>query len=368
MMGQAANDTLCFTCDIVVEYVSLANEFTQGLSDALLAPMWVLFGALVGVWIIIQGFGLVLGETSPQKIFKELGFVIIAGLLLSGQGPELVNNVYAASLKLMGNAAGVAIQVGSQDDAITRESSTIGGGTIGGGMEALVRTAEGGVRKVFGLAASIASKARLTNPLPIVYAVALVIPYFLVLVVYFAQVVVSIFRVMMLAILSPFLMLGFAFGWGRGMAISGVRTLLTAFMVLFGATAALAVMLYAVNSLDIGSRSFNPSDVSVLDTRYLLALAMGWLGTAFMTEATGMANSISGASLNNTSVGVITAGAVGTAIGILSKLQGGASSPLLGGAAGWGASKIAQGAGQGSALLMDQSQRVADLIMKAKKA
>jgi hypothetical protein len=354
--------TACFTCDIVVEYVSLANEFTQDLSDALITPMRVLFVALVGVWIVLQGFGLMIAQTSPQEIIKELLFVMIAALLLSGQGPELVNNVYAASLKMMGAAAGVALQVGSQGDSITPESST-----IGGGMEALVRIAEGGVRKVFGLAASIASKARLTNPLPIVYAIALIVPYFLVLIVFFAQVVVSIFRVMMLATLSPFLMLGFAFGWGRGMAISGVKTLLTAFMVLFGATAALAVMLYAVNSLDIGSRSFNPSDVSVLDSRYLLVLAMGWLGTAFMTEATGMANSISGASLNNTSVGVITAGAAGTAIGILSKIKGGAAAELLGGAAGWSASKAAQGAGYGAGIIGDQAERVADLIKKAKK-
>lgn len=354
--------SVCFTCDIVVEYVGLANAFTQDLSEALLTPMWLLFGALVGVWIIVQGLRMVAAQATIIDFGKELVFVLIAALLLSGQGPELVNNLYAVSLKMMGAAAGIALKVGGQGDSIAADSAK-----IGGGMEWLVRTAESGVRQVFGLAASIASKARMTNPLPIVYAIALIVPYFLVLIVYFSQVVVSIFRVMMLATLSPFLMLGFAFGWGRGMAISGVRTLLTAFMVLFGATAALAVMLYGVNSLDIGNRNFNPSDVSVLDSKYLLALAMGWLGTAFMTEATGMANSISGASLNNTSVGVITAGAAGTAIAILSKVKGGGAAQLLGGAAGWSASKAAQGAGYGAGMIGDQAGRIADLIKKAKK-
>jgi len=362
MTGQTPIDTLCFTCDIVVEYVNLANAFTQDLSAALIAPMWLLFGSLVGVWIIVQGLRMVAAQTTIIEFGKELVFVMTATLLLSGQGPELVNNLYTASLKLMGAAASVALQVGGQGASALPDPTK-----IGGGMEALVRAAEDGVREVFGMAARIASQATLTKPLPIVYAIALIVPYFLVLVVYFSQVVVSIFRIMMLATLSPFLMLGFGFGWGRGMASAAVRTLLAAFMVLFGATAALAVMLYAVNSLKIGNPNYNPTNLSVLDTKFFLALAMGWLGTAFMTEATGVANSIAGSSLNNTAAGVITAGAAGTVVGLVSMAKGGAAAELLGGAAGWSASKAAQGVGYGAGIIGDQAERVADLIKKAKK-
>ncbi|HJN25559.1 MAG TPA: hypothetical protein QGG18_07720, partial [Rhodospirillales bacterium] len=291
---------------------------------------------------------------------KELVFVLIASLLLSGQGPDLINEIYSASLKIMGAAATVALQVGDNN-----ASNVTSYKTIGGGMESLVRTAEEGVFEVFGMAEEIAAKARLTDPMPILYSLVLVLPYFLVLIVYFSQVVISIFRVMMLATLSPYLMLGFGFGWGRDMAKAGVRTLLSSFMVLFGATAALAVMLYAVRGLDIGNAQDPMGDISITNIKYLVAVAMGWLGTAFMTEATGMANSISNSSLTNTSAAVITAGA---ATSVMTLAGGGKNLGILGARRGWqaatgGPDYAKYGAAQGAEI----ADRVAALSKKVKQ-
>ncbi|MBL4614294.1 MAG: hypothetical protein JKY27_05410 [Magnetovibrio sp.] len=275
--------------------------------------------AFAGLWIVIRGLQLAAFHTTIRDVTKEFMFVIIAAILLSGQGPELVNTIYSASLNMMGSAASVALAVGDQSDtAATAVNGTV---PLGSGMKTLVCTAEEGVTNVFIMGSMIAKSASLTDPMPYLYALVLVLPYFLVLIVYFSQVVVSIFRVMMLAVLSPFLMLGFAFGWGRDMMKSGVKTLIAAFMVLFGSTAALAVMLYGISSLDIGVDPTQESVremASITNPDFLLALAMGWLGTAFMTEATGMANSIAGSSLTNTAAGIITAGATATTA-ILSK-------------------------------------------------
>ncbi len=353
-------DDPCFTCKIVREYVDLANSFTQDLSEALMGPMWALFLAIVGVWVIIQGLRMSIGQTTIIDFTKELVFVLIASLLLSGQGPDLINEIYSASLKIMGAAATVALQVG--DNTASNVASYK---TIGGGMESLVRTAEEGVFEVFGMAEEIAAKARLTDPMPILYSLVLVFPYFLVLIVYFSQVVISIFRVMMLATLSPYLMLGFGFGWGRDMAKAGVRTLLSSFMVLFGATAALAVMLYAVRGLDIGNAQDPMGDISITNIKYLVAVAMGWLGTAFMTEATGMANSISNSSLTNTSAAVITAGA---ATSVMTLAGGGKNLGILGARRGWqaatgGPDYAKYGAAQGAEI----ADRVAALSKKVKQ-
>ncbi len=350
----------CFTCEIVDEYVDLANSFTQDLSEALIGPMWALFLAIVGVWVIIQGLRMSIGQTTIIDFTKELVFVLIASLLLSGQGPDLINAIYSASLKIMGSAATVALQVGDNN-----ASNVVSYNTIGGGMTSLVRTAEEGVFEVFGMAEEIAAKARLTDPMPILYSLVLVLPYFLVLIVYFSQVVISIFRVMMLATLSPYLMLGFGFGWGRDMAKAGVRTLLSSFMVLFGATAALAVMLYAVRGLDIGNAQNPMGEISITNTKYLVAVAMGWLGTAFMTEATGMANSISNSSLTNTSAAVITAGA---ATSVMTLAGGGKNLGILGARRGWqaatgGPDYAKYGAAQGAEI----ADRVAALSKKVKQ-
>ena len=362
----------CITCSIVGEYVELANQFTQDLSQALIVPMWTLFLSLAGLWVVLQGLRLALIQTTIMDVGKEFMFVLISAVLLSGQGPELVNSIYTVSLNMMGRAASIALQVGGLDAVSPANSST-----LSAGMQSLVQTAEEGVTGVFGLASMITKSATLTNPLPILYGLILVVPYFLVLIVYFAQVVVSIFRIMMLATLSPYLMLGFAFGWGRDMMKSGLRTLLSSFMVLFGATAALAVMLYAVKSLNIGDATGESvrAMASIQDAKFLLAVAMGWLGTAFMTEATGMANSISGSSLSNTSTGIITAGASASALTLLKNPITRGATTLVGRGAldassnlmhntAHGAGYAVGAAGASAAHITDQA---AQLIAKMKK-
>jgi len=189
--------------------------------------------------------------------------------------------------------------------------------------------------------------------------------------------VIAIFRIMMLATLSPYLMLGFGFGWGRDMMKSGLRTLVSAFMVLFGATAALAVMLYGVKALNIGD--VDPERIreiaSIENPKFLLAVAMGWLGTAFMTEATGMANSISGSSLTNTGVGVITAGASATALALKGSTSAAAlraSGPVgtAAGATGWAIGGLftnPKGASGAASHVYDTGSKVvSDLVAKAK--
>ena len=299
-----------FLVPIVTEYVNLANSFTQDLSQALLVPMQLLFMAIVGVWVVIQGIKLSIGRANPLAISQEFIFVIVASVLLGGQGPGLVNIVYQASLKTMGAAASVALTVGRQGGG-----SIPAGGDLGTGMDALVSAAEEGLMKVINMAWEIAGEWSITNPLMILAAIVLLLPYCIVLIVYFSQVVISIFRIMMLSALSPYMMLGFGFGWGREMAVKGVKTVISSFMVLFGATAALAVMLYGVSSLGVGEEGVDVGDwASITNPAFILAVALGWMGTAFMTEATGIANSITESALTNTGVGVITAGATASGI------------------------------------------------------
>lgn len=324
-------ETSCFTCGVVNEYVTLANAFTQDLSTVLVDPLWVIFLALAGLWITIHGIKMVLGKADLMSLAHEFVFVVIAATLMAGQGPTLVNQIYSTSLTVMGGAAGAVLSTASITEKTgvstqgvsTGSRAALPAGTSGisgvDGMQKLVWVAETGVLKVFGLATEVMSQASLTNPGPILYAILIAVPYVLLLIVYFAQVVVSIFRVMMFAALSPILMLLMAFGWGRGMALTGIKTLFASFMVLFGATVALAVCLYGVKALAVADYSANtPSDVLSLTSSTLwVAMILGWLGTAFMAEATGMANSIAGSQLTNQAAAVITAGVTASGLAAL---------------------------------------------------
>jgi type IV secretion system protein TrbL len=185
-----------------------------------------------------------------------------------------------------------------------------------GGMAQLVFVAERGLMVVLRIAFEIWASISLGNLMAGVYGVLLALPYIILIIVYFSQVVVSIFRVMMFSALSPILMLALGFGWGRGMAITGIRTVFAAFMVLFGSTLALALCLYGAASLDIQNTE-NVREITSIDNPGLwVAIVLGWMGTAFMAEATGMANSIAGSQLTNQAAAVITAGMTATGLTI----------------------------------------------------
>ncbi len=304
-------ETVYFTEEIVTQYATFAEDFTVELSLALMPGIKLIFGALIGVWIIIEGIKLLLGIRKVEEFPRELFFLIIAAMLLFGQGDDLINSIYSAALSMAGSVAGLVLNIGSNTD----QPANIDGLN---GMAMLVRSAEIAILKILNLSQNIALNWGLTNMLTIFYALLLAIPYFIILLVYFAQVVISIFRVIMLATLSPFLMLAFGFGWGRGMAMKAIKTLIATIMVLFGSTAAVAIILYGVTKLKIGEiGGMDIDDVSFKNVNFVLAVALGWLGTAFMAEATGIANSITEASLTNTAAAIITAAGAATGYAVM---------------------------------------------------
>lgn len=371
------DSAVCFTCDVVDQYVKLANSFSQDLADVISDPIFLIFGALVGLWIVINGIKMIVGKLDIIGLGHELIFVIIAAFLLAGQGPKLVNQVYGVALSTMGGAASMVLSAGEISGKTNISTSGAPSGSASGianvdGMVKLVWVAEQGVYKVFQMASEMMSQATLSNfGAPIIYAALLALPYFILLVVYFAQVVLSIFRVAMFAALSPILMLGVGFGWGRGMAETGLRTLFASFMVLFGATVALAICLYGVAALNVANADDikNVRSILSLDNPKLwVAIILGWLGTAFITEATGMANSIAGSQLTNTAVGVITGGVLGSAAAA-AKWGKGTGLPMAGNAAagiskafGWGQAAMGDPAGAKA----DIQARTEELMKKVK--
>lgn len=353
----------CFTCEPLKAYVKLTGEFVDRLSDALQSPMLILFVSLCGLWAVVSGIKLALQMTDTKEIIKDFVFITITGVLLGSLGSSLISTVYTSAISIMGGSSGAVFSLAA------------GGAESSGqpaGLVALAANGEQAVFKVFQAAGALVSAGSLYRFVLYIYAAILVIPYFLLIVAYSAQVVVAIFRATMVGVFAPFLFMAFAFGWGRDMAKAGAKTLLASILVLFASTAALSLTIYGVNK----GITFNPADLtgdainkfaSVSNPDFLVILFLGWMGTALMAEGTSIANSIAQTALTNTAAGIMTAGASATALmaGKAGMKTLGAANPITAGsrytgAANWVSNQVGgyQTMGKHAAALVDKFRNI----------
>ncbi|MEW5728048.1 MAG: type IV secretion system protein [Pseudomonadota bacterium] len=300
--------TTCWTCEPLNKYVDLTKEFADKLSSTLQDPILILFASLCGLWIVLSGLKLAYQMTTKEEIIKDFVFVSITGILLGSQGAGLISHVYSGALEVMGGSAKAVFSIAGEAERSTGQT----------GLVALAANGEQAVAKVFQAAKAIASAGALYEIQNYIYALVLIIPYFLLVVAYSSQVVVAIFRATMVGVFAPFLFMAFAFGWGRDMAKSGAKTLLASVLVLFASTAALALVIYGVNHAILDPSKLTGDALkkfaSVSNPEFLVILFLGWMGTALMTEGTSIANSIAQTALTNTAAGILTGGVAGSAL------------------------------------------------------
>ncbi len=343
--------TDCWSCTPLQKYVDLSTSFADNLSTSLHDPMFKLFLALAGLWAVISAYKLYIKMTDLNGIIKDFAFITITGVLLGGQGTGLISTVYSASIDIMGGASAAVFSLAGNAEQSTGYSGLVG----------LAANGELAVAKVFQAAEAVAKEGALYKPQYYIYAFLLVLPYFLLVVAYSAQVVVAIFRAALVAVFAPFLFMAFAFNWGRSMAVSGAKTLLASILVLFACTAALSLCIYGVNSLVLDPTKLVGNDArnfaNVASVEYLVVLFLGWAGTALMTEGTAIANSIAQTALTNAAAGIMTAGVSASAMSGLKK---------GGQLARTGAGAIGQGFFWGQQAMADPAAAAQQLIDKFK--
>lgn len=340
----------CIFCGPVNEYVNLANSFSQDLSETLLVAVTALFASLTGLWLSIAGIQIILGKLDGLKFAHEFSYLIIAAGLLNAQGADMANTIYRASLATMSGAAAMVLTVGPLADQTEPAADTPPETTSSGidnldGMTMLVYTAEKGIRVMLDVAGNLWSE----NTEGKFLAVILALPYCILLILYTAQVLISIFRVLMLSLFSPLLMMAVGFGFLRPLMVSGLQTLLASFLVLFASTAALAVCLYGVATLGMGDPVNGPDISDMADFNSIktwVIIIMGWVGFAFQTEGTSLANSIARSALTNQASAAIAKGVSGTALAAAASPWKGGKALYKGGKSAYKGGKAVVGAAQ----------------------
>lgn len=279
----------CVTCSIVAEYASVTTDFADKLAEAMQGPALAIFYSVLGLAVVLHGFKMMFGKQDFWKFATDMAWAVLSALILGTAGPTLVAQTYTATLALAGGASSMVLTV--VDANLDR------GGYDG--MVGLAYLSEKAFTNVFFFTDAIARQATITNWMPHFYGLLLLIPFAAMSLLYFAQVVISIFRLVLLAAFAPVIAITLVFGWGRGLAAASARTLLSSVMVLTGVSIALALVMYTVLSLDIASPTEGGRLGDMPNAGYLLAVAMGWLGAGMMLSAVGIANSITGSALSN---------------------------------------------------------------------
>ena len=291
---------LCFSCKAVEKYSDLAGRYVSGMSEAFAEPMQTIFMSFVMLWAVVSGLMITMGDKPPQSLIKDFFFIVVAFGLMQSQGTELIANVYNISLTLMADVARTSFSLG-------RDAADIDGA----GFSGLLKTGEAGIRGVFAVSYETFDSGGTLDWKTYVLPLLLIIPYFMVVVVFFSKIVVAIFRLMMAGTFSPFLIMCLAFQWGRPMAIAGMKTVLSTIAILFAASAAFGLLLFGISGYD--AEGLARDRMSFWESDVLVFIALGWMGVALMTEGVGLANSITGTALSNTAAGLLTAGISGTA-------------------------------------------------------
>jgi type IV secretion system protein TrbL len=295
--------TDCWSCGPLQLYLDKAESFTGNLSDALTPAMLVLFLSLLGAWIIYTGIRVVISPGSVKGTIANDGLsLLLASILLGGHAAGLITGVYTATMSVIGGAASTAFEVAGASPAAGYS-----------GLTALLASMEQAIIRVVRVAAAIADEGGMSDLAPYIYSFLLLTPFVVMVVLYLAQVIMSVFNVVAVTAMAPVLALFVGFNWGRQMAVSGIKVLISSGLILFACTLAMALAVSGVTSLDLVEAKEDPTTFASLDNPDLLVvIAMGFLGIAMMSQATSLANSIAGTFLSSAGATMI-AGTAGTA-------------------------------------------------------
>lgn len=297
----------CFSCPLFDSFSTTAAAWVEKTSVVMIDPMWNLFLAVCGVWVVVCGLKMFIGKLKPEKFSVDVFFVIIAATLLKSNEEGLIRALFEVSLEVIAGASTVIFQA-----AI--DSEMLGKTAFYKGISRLIYAAEISFQKgPFQTAIAILNTFSMTNILSFVKALFILLPYTFLLGLYAIQAVVAVATVMIISALSPFLALGFGFDFFRSMAWDGFRTLIGAAISLFSCTVVLSAIVFATRHLTRRTEA-GEIDIKALESStewsdpiFLGTVFLGIIGSGLMTHSISIANSIAKSALSNTAAGVMAA-------------------------------------------------------------
>ncbi len=310
----------CISCKIFREYEFHAEKVIDGFFASFNGGMLTLFVAILTVWIVFQGIKMAIGTIDIQGAGQQFVFILLGFTFLQGLSLGLAQQVLDTSVSIM---SGLSIKILSLGvDNLSED----------GGLVALIGAVEGVLRKVFSVAEAIIENSEWPYMKELFYAAALVLPYALLMILFLAHITTALLRLTVLTLISPLVVLAASFPWGREMVWSAVRVVLTAILTLFSVSTVFAIIISLVSGLNVGDSNTTATEAgNVLSGSYLLAVILGWMATALLSEITSMVGSIGGA-MGGAAAAMMTGGvAKGASMGagLAGRVGGAAANSVL---------------------------------------
>ncbi|PLW77184.1 hypothetical protein [Cohaesibacter celericrescens] len=285
----------CITCAVFDAYIANSSDFMDQMVANVQAPLLTLMIAIAGAWTVWIGLKVVLGSIDTGSAIRQMVLMVLGFGALAGS-QALIGEVFDTAISVMGGLS---------------SSITGYGGDGASSMGAVLETVETAIIKVFVIVGTFIGDAGWTEmPARLLYGIALILPYGILLVLFLSHTAVSLFRITLIGGLSPFIIAISSFPFGRDVFAAGIRTIISAISTMLSITVVFSIVVKSLDVLQVGGDSaVSPDEFGSLTSGpYLLALMMGWLGSALLSEAVAISGTIGGALLGSVGAGIVSGG------------------------------------------------------------
>ncbi|WP_068317881.1 hypothetical protein [Polycladidibacter hongkongensis] len=287
----------CISCTIFGEYEANSSGVVDQVMGLIYEPMLSFFIAIVAIWVVVRGVQLNTGGQSMAAVAREFMGVCIGFVLMVGLGEGLVSSVFSAVVTTLSSLAAQIM-------------GAVQGNAPSSGIVGLVGAVENGLMfPIYMVDAAIKDSTVFGAVAVYLWALALAIPFFLLMISFVSQVVVALFRVTIICSFSPFIVMVSSFPWGREALATAIRLLLNSMFVVCFVTAAFALILSNMQGLLVADPNAAPSEaMGISSPTYLASLFLAWCGTALVSEAVNISGMLSSAIQGNSAAGAIAGG------------------------------------------------------------
>lgn len=273
----------CFSCSVATSYIDNASDSLSGLLTVLQDPLTQIFIAIASIWVVAQGVRLYLGRADMDDLTEKFFFVLVGFGALQGMNEGVVEQIFQTSVNAMFGVSSEIIGNNYNQDPASSAANLIGA----------VETA---FQVPINMAQALISSASWTQVFAaLVFAAALIVPFVMMLILYVKYCAVGLFRITLVCLFLPFIIVMSAFPFGRTTWQSAVSAVLESILTLMSVTLIFALVIKAIQGPLDSTTQFSAQEI--LNDQlghYVMAVVLAWCGWFLIMEGQLFAKALSG--------------------------------------------------------------------------